>query len=212
MYDFVATSYDLAYKYRTPVLILSDGVIGQMMEKVEVSDHIPRWTDEELKKNCPWATVGKPKSRERNIITSLDLVAERMEQHNIDLCAKFDKIRENEVRFEKINCEDADYLFVAYGSSARIAQKAIQLCAEKGIKVGLLRPITLFPFPSKEINEMASKVKGILSVEMSAGQMVEDVLLAVKGKVEVKHYGRMGGIIHSPQEVAEALEKNFIGE
>lgn len=212
MYDFVATSFDLAYKYRTPVLILSDGVIGQMMEKVEVSDHIPRWTDEELKKNCPWATVGKPKTRERNIITSLDLVAERMEQHNIKLTAKYNRIKENEVRFEKINCEDADYLFVAYGSSARIAQKAIKLCAEKGIKVGLLRPITLFPFPSKEINEMASTVKGILSVEMSAGQMVEDVLLAVEGKVAVKHFGRMGGIIHSPQEVAEALEQNFIGE
>ncbi len=211
MYDFVETSYDLAFQYRTPVLILTDGVIGQMMEKVEVSEQKPRWTDEEIAKNTPWATFGKKKDRERNIITSLDLDSARMEQHNHHLMRKYEEIKEKEVRFEKINCEDADYLLVAYGSSARISQKAIDLCAEKGIKVGLLRPITLFPFPEKEINEMADKVKGILSVEMNAGQMVEDILLAVKGKVPVEHFGRMGGIIHSPQEVVEALEQKIIG-
>ncbi len=211
MSDMVKEGFELAFKYRNPVMILSDGVIGQMMEKVELFDHIPRWTDEEIKKNTPWATTGKTTDRERNIITSLDLDSFRQEKHNEKLQAKYNDIRENEVRFEKFNCDDAEYLFIAYGSSARIAQKAMQLCRDKGIKVGLLRPITLFPFPEKEINELAGQVKGILSVEMSAGQMVEDVKLAVCGKTKVEHYGRMGGIIHSPLEVMAALEQKIIG-
>lgn len=211
MSDFVKDSFDLAFKYRNPVMILSDGVIGQMMEKVELFDHMPRLTDEEIKKNTPWATTGKTKDRERNIITSLDLDSARQERHNHKLQAKYQEIMDNEVRYEMIDCEDAEYLFVAYGSSARIAQKSIQLCREKGIKAGLLRPITLFPFPTKEINKLADQVKGILSVEMSAGQMVEDIKLAVEGKTKVEHFGRLGGIIHSPIEVMEALEQKIIG-
>jgi len=144
-------------------------------------------------------------------LTSLDLDPSRQEKHNEKLVAKYKKISENEIRFEKINCEDIDYLFVAYGSSSRICQKSIQLAKEKGIKVGLLRPITLYPYPTKAIQDMLGNIKGILCVEMSAGQMVEDVRLAVEGKVPVKHYGRMGGIVHSPQEVVEALEQKIIG-
>jgi len=212
MSDFVSLAFDLAFKYSNPVMILSDGVIGQMMEKVELKDAVPRWTDEEIKKISPWATIGKPKTREHNIITSLDLDSSRQEKHNEKLLAKYNEMRAKEVRFEKIECDDdIDYLFVAYGSSARIAQKSIQLLREKGIKVGLFRLITLFPFPYEEIEKMSSKVKGILAVELSAGQMVEDVLLAVKGKVHVEHYGRMGGMIHSPLQVANALEKKLIG-
>lgn len=211
MADFVIDAFDLAFKYRNPVMILSDGVIGQMMEKVELRDAIPRWTDEEVKLKNPWATTGKLKSRERNIITSLDLDPARQERHNHKLIAKYDEIRKNEVRYELIDCDDAEYLFVAYGSSARIAQKSIHLAREKGIKVGLIRLISLFPFPEKPINELADKVKGILCVEMSAGQMIEDVKLSVCGKVQVEHFGRLGGIIHSPQEVFEALEQKIIG-
>ena len=211
MSDFVKLGFELAFKYRNPLMILSDGVIGQMMEKVEFFDPIPRWTDEEIKKMSPWATTGKPKTRERNILTSLDLDPSGQEKHNEKLVAKYKKISENEVRFEKINCDDIDYLFIAYGSSARISQKAIQLAKEKGIKVGLLRPITLYPFPTKAIQDMIGKIKGILCVEMSSGQMIEDVRLAVEGKLPVKHYGRMGGIVHSPQEVVEALEQKIIG-
>jgi 2-oxoglutarate ferredoxin oxidoreductase subunit alpha len=110
-----------------------------------------------------------------------------------------------------VNCEDADYLFVAYGSSARICQKAIELGAAKGLKIGLLRPITLYPFPAKILHELAGKVKGMLTVEMSAGQMVEDVKLAVECRVKVEHYGRFGGIIPSPSEVLRALENQIIG-
>ncbi len=210
MYDFVELGYDLSFKYRTPTLVLSDGAIGQMMEKVEIGEQKKRLTEEEIKQKYPWATLGKTPDRERNIITSLDLDPARHERHNIELQKKYKKIVENEVRFEKINCDDAEYLFVAYGTSARICLKAMQLCKEKGIKVGLLRPITLYPFPKKPLFELAGQVKGMLSVEMSAGQMIEDILLAVEGKVKVEYYGRMGGIIPSPGEVADALENIFI--
>ncbi|MGZ2371102.1 3-methyl-2-oxobutanoate dehydrogenase subunit VorB [Ancylomarina sp. YFZ004] len=213
MNDFVGLGFDLAFKYLNPAMILTDGVIGQMMEKVELSEYKPRWTPEEIEEmSGSWATTGKRKGITRRISTSLDLDSAKQEIFNHKLQAKYRAMEENDVRFEKIACDDADYLFVAYGSSARICQKAIELAREKGIKVGLLRPITLFPYPTKAIQEMLGQVKGILSVEMSAGQMVEDVRLAVNGKVPVEHYGRYGGIIPTPDEVVEALEQNFIGE
>jgi len=206
MADFVDLGFELAFKYRNPVLMLSDGAIGQMMEKVYLGPQKERSTV-----FPDWATTGKPSTRERNIITSLDLDSNGMELHNQKLQAKYDEIKKNEVRYEEFQVNDAEYLLVAYGTSARVCQKAVQLLREEGIKVGLLRPITLFPFPTKRINELAGKVKGILSVEMSAGQMVEDVLLAVNGKVPVKHFGRMGGIVTTPEEVVENLKSNIIG-
>lgn len=209
MNDFVALGFDLAFKYRNPAMILADGVIGQMMEKVELSPYKPRWTEEEIEKiSGSWALTGK-KNREHHIITSLELDAHRQEVFNEKLQYKYRKIEENEVRFEKINCDDADYLFIAYGSSARICQKSIELARQEGIKVGLLRPITLYPFPTVAIREMAEQVKGMLTIEMSAGQMVEDVRLAVNGKVQVAHYGRMGGVVPTPEEIVQALKDNF---
>lgn len=206
MSDFVKLSFDLAFKYRNPVLILTDGALGQMMEKVELFDQQPRKTDDE-----PWATVGKPKNRERNIITSLHIQPDKMEEINIHLQKKYREIEKNETRFEKIMCDDAEYLIVAYGLVARICSKAAELAREKGIKVGVLRPITLFPFPYGEINKLADNVKGILDVEMNAGQMVEDVKLAVEGKRPVKFYGRMGGLVPTPEEILESLEKQLTG-
>ncbi|MGV8830108.1 MAG: 3-methyl-2-oxobutanoate dehydrogenase subunit VorB [Breznakibacter sp.] len=211
MADFVELAFDLAFKYRNPAMILADGVIGQMMEKVMLKPHKPRWTEAELIENCPWATTGKPASRERNVITSLELESARQEIFNHKLQAKYQTIREQEVRFEEINCDDAEYLIVAYGSSARICQKTMELARAKGIKVGLFRPITLFPFPNQQLLAYASRVKGILTVEMSAGQMVEDVKLAVECKVPVTHYGRFGGMIPSPEEVLNALEQKIAG-
>jgi len=206
MADFVDLGFELAFKYRNPAMILSDGAIGQMMEKVWLSPQ------KERSKTVPgWATTGKPPTRERNIITSLDLDPHAQEIFNRKLIEKYNEIREKEVRYEEFQCEDAEYLFVAYGTSARVCQKAVQLAREKGIKAGLLRPITLFPFPSKKINELADKVKIMLSVEMSAGQMVEDVLLSVNGKVPVYHFGRMGGIIPAPDEVVENLKSKITG-
>lgn len=211
MYDFVELGFELAFKYRNPAMILSDGVIGQMMEKVEMSPQKERRTPEEIIEECPWATTGKPASRERNIITSLELDAGRMEKFNHKLMDKYEDMKENEVRYETIECDDADYLFVAYGSSARICQSAIKLARKKGIKVGLLRPITLFPFPTKQIREFIPQIKGYLSVEMSAGQMVEDIKLAVNGERPVEHFGRLGGVIPTAEEIVEALEQKIIG-
>lgn len=205
MADFVELGFDLAFKYRNPAMILTDGALGQMMEKVWLKEQKPRKTEFPA-----WATTGKTDDRERNIITSLDLDSARQEQFNLKLQAKYRKMEEEEVRFEISDHEDAEYLLVAYGTSARICQKSVQIAREKGIKAGLLRPITLFPFPKNPLKEIAPGLKGILSVEMSAGQMVEDVQLAVNGRVRVEHYGRMGGIIPSPDEIVEALENIFI--
>jgi 2-oxoglutarate ferredoxin oxidoreductase subunit alpha len=193
------------------VLVLSDGAIGQMMEKVELDEQKPRFTMEDIVKNTPWATTGRTADRERNIITSLDLESIKMEQHNQKLQEKYREIEESEVRYEKIACEDAEYALVAYGTSARICQKAIELARAEGIKVGLMRPITLFPFPKEAVKKITEKAKGILCVEMSAGQMIEDVKLAVEGKVKVEHFGRYGGIVHSPSEIVDALKKQIIG-
>jgi 2-oxoglutarate ferredoxin oxidoreductase subunit alpha len=211
MADFVAKGFELAFRYRTPVMILSDGLIGQMMEKVVMPEFTPRWTEEEIIKNAPWATTGKPATRERNIITSLDLDSGRQEQHNLHLQKKYREIREKEVLYEEIMCDDAEYLFVAFGSSARIAQKAIKLARDKGIKAGLLRPVTLYPFPTDVIKKLSMQVKGILSLELNAGQMVEDIRLSVGCNIKVEHFGRMGGIIHSPAEALQALEDKIIG-
>lgn len=211
MSDFVKLGFDLSFKYRTPALILSDGAIGQMMEKVELFDPIPRRTDEEIIKQCPWASTGKPKSRKHNIITSLDLDPAGQEKVNLKLQAKYIEIEQNEVRFENIQTEDAEYLFIAFGLSARICQKSIDLARAKGIKVGLHRPITLFPFPAAEIARLSKKVKGILVVEMNAGQMIEDVRLTCDHSMKIEHYGRFGGIIPAPDEVVEALEQKIIG-
>jgi 2-oxoglutarate ferredoxin oxidoreductase subunit alpha len=206
MADFVGLGFDLAFKYRNPVMILSDGAIGQMMEKVWLGPQ------QERSKTVPeWATTGKPPSRKRNIITSLELDPNRQEIFNQKLVAKYNEIREKEVRFEEFQCEDAEYLLVAYGTCARVCQKSVELAREQGIKAGLLRPITLFPYPSKQINKLADKVKLFLTVEMSAGQMVEDVMLSVNGKVPVHYYGRMGGMIPTPDEVVENLKTRIIG-
>ncbi len=210
MADFVEEAFDIAFKYRAPVLILSDGLIGQMMEKVTLKDQQERMSNEELiEKYGDWAVTGRG-NRERNIITSLDLESEKMEKRVHRLMKKYEQMEAEDMRYEKIACDDAEYLIVAYGSSARISQKAIELAREKGIKAGLLRPITLFPFPKQPLFELADQVKGILSVELNAGQMVEDVKLAVEHKVPVEHFGRTGGIIHTPEEVLEALEQKII--
>ncbi|MEN8251928.1 MAG: 3-methyl-2-oxobutanoate dehydrogenase subunit VorB [Bacteroidota bacterium] len=214
MADFVDLGFELAFKYRNPVMILSDGAIGQMMEKVYLPDQKDRLSDEEVvEKYGDWATTGKPKTRERNIITSLDLKSERQEKHNEHLQDKYKTIEENEVRYEAIQCDDAEYVLVAFGTSARICQKVVDLGREKGIKLGLIRPITLWPFPKDIINKIADHSKGFLSVEMNAGQMIEDVQIAVNGKAPVAHYGRMGGMIPSPSDVLHAaeVELNKIG-
>ncbi len=210
MADFVGLGFDLAFKYQNPAMILADGIVGQMMEKVVLPPFKPRRTEEEVRQECPWGTTGKLPNRKRNIITSLALEAEVMENINLKLQAKYREIEKNEVRFEAHHCEDADYVLVAFGSIARICEKAMEMAREEGYKVGVLRPITLFPFPTNPIKELSQKVKGFLTVEMSAGQMVEDVRLTVNGAVPVEFYGRMGGIVPSAEEILAALKEKLI--
>ena len=204
--DYVKLAFDLAFKYRNPVMILSDGIIGQMMEKVELFEQMPRST-----KDYDWATTGKTPGKDHVIITSLQLQSENQEKVNLRLQAKYREVEKNEVRYETYNIEDAEYLFVAFGSCGRITQKAMEMARKKGYKVGQIRPQTLYPFPVDALNKFADKVKGILTVEMNAGQMVEDVKLAVNGKTPVEYYGRFGGMIPSPEEILNAFEQKFIG-
>lgn len=207
MADFVDLSFNLAFKYRNPVMILSDGVIGQMMERVVLPPYRPRRTEDEIRRECPWATMGRTKDRRPNIMTSLELKSEVMEVHNLHLQEKYRKIRETEVRYDTWQCDDADYVIVAFGSAARLAQKAIDMARDCGIKAGLFRPITLWPFPTEQIAAVAQGRKGILVVEINAGQMVEDVRLAVNGSTPVGHFGRLGGIVPEPDEIVDALRK-----
>ncbi|MCF8303953.1 MAG: 3-methyl-2-oxobutanoate dehydrogenase subunit VorB [Bacteroidales bacterium] len=211
MADHATLGFKLAFKYRNPVMIQSDGAIGQMMEKVELDEQEERLTDDQIKEQYPWATLGKTPDRERNIITSLELDPAKQEQINLKLQKKYREIEKNEVLSEEIECDDAEYLLVAFGTSSRICQKVVKMARDEGIKLGLLRPITLYPFPVKEVARLAGQVKGILSVEMNAGQMVEDIRLAVNGKIPVEYFGRFGGIIPSSTEVLEALKQKIIG-
>ena len=211
MHDFVFDAFDLAFKYRNPVMVLSDGVIGQMMEKVVLAEQRPRWTEQEIIEKCgDWALTGKTPDRKHHIITSLELDPYAFEKFNQKLVEKYNKVRENEVRYEEFMCDDADYVIVAFGSSARIGMKTMEMAREEGIKVGLLRPITLFPFPEKPIAALAERVKGFLSVELNTGQMVEDIKLAVNGKTPVEFFGRAGGAVFSPEEIYDALKEKLI--
>jgi 2-oxoglutarate ferredoxin oxidoreductase subunit alpha len=205
MADFVLDGFLLGEKYRNPVLILTDGALGQMMEKVELREQLALGD-----RAIPtWATTGKTPDRPANVLTSLFIKPEEMEQVNLQLQAKYAEIEANEIRYQTVHMEDADMVLVAYGLSARISRKAMEICRAHGMKVGLIRPITLWPYPYKVIGDAAAQAKGFLTVEMNAGQMVEDVRLAVNGKCPVEHYGRMGGIIPTPEEIVSVLERMY---
>ncbi|MBO5418647.1 MAG: 3-methyl-2-oxobutanoate dehydrogenase subunit VorB [Bacteroidales bacterium] len=207
MYDFVDWGFDLAFKWRTPVIILADGIIGQMMEKVELREMKPRRTKEELIAAAPWATTGKTPDRDYNFITSLALESDFQEAFNLKLKDKYQKIEQEEVKYSEYMTEDAEYLFVAFGCSSRICEATVDELRAQGIKVGLLRPITLFPFPTGRIAELSKQVKSMMSIELNMGQMVEDVRLACNGACPVGFYGRLGGNIYTPNEIEEAFKK-----
>lgn len=200
--DLTMEAFEIADRYRNPVLIVGDGIIGQMMEPVEFKEAVD--PDELPKKE--WATDGA-KGREPNVINSLALEPEDLEDHNMKLKAKYDKMKEEEVRYEELHTDDADIIIVAYGTTARISSRAIEMARKEGYKVGMIRPITLFPFPTDIINETADRVDDFLAVEMSTGQMVEDVRLAVNGKKPVHFYGRTGGVVPSPEEIVDKIKE-----
>lgn len=210
MADHTVLAFELAFKYQTPTMILADGIIGQMMEKVVLPPYQPRLTNDEIRAKYPWATLGKTPDRKPNYISSLELQTEEMEKINLRLQSRYRDLEKYEVRYEEIMCEDAEYIFVAFGTMARVCQKSVELARAAGIKAGLIRPITLYPFPTEIIKHYAEKVTGFLTVEMNAGQMVEDVRLANCGITKVEFYGRMGGIVPSPDEVFNALKSKLL--
>jgi len=198
--DLVMEAFDVADTYRNPVMILGDGMIGQMMEPVEF--HQPK------KREIPaktWAATGWDGSRERAIINSLYIEAETMETVSLRLQERYETIRRNETRVEEYKMDDAEYCIAAYGTTARIAKSAANKAREMGIKVGVIRPITVWPFPSESYARAAEQVKAFLTVEMSAGQMIEDVRLAVAGKKPVEFFGRLGGYVPTPEEMLEKI-------
>ncbi len=200
MADMPSIGFEMAEKYRIPVLILADGALGQMMEKVEFKEYSKKTIEQN------WATVGKPETREANVITSLFIEPEVMEQVNLKLQKKYEQITNEIEDCEFYHTDDAEVFIVAYGISSRLAKKAVDLSRAKGVKAGLIRPRVLWPFPTKIIQKYASQAKGFISLEMSAGQMIEDVKLALNGAVKSKHYGRMGGMIPAPEDILKEIE------
>ncbi len=199
--DMVGTGFDLADKYRNPAMILGDGFLGQMMEPVDFAG---------IKKSKivekTWA-VGCKKGRERNVHTSLYLDPEELEKHNIKLAQKYELIAENETMAQEYLTEDAEIVVVAYGLVARICKAAVEKARSEGIRAGVFRPITLWPFPQKELRKAVAAARGVLAVEMSMGQMVEDVRLCLEGRLPVRFYGRAGGMAPTTQAVYEEIKK-----
>lgn len=197
MYDFAMEAFDLADKYRTPVIIMAEGTLGQMMEPVIPRDKVTEFCDK------PWAITGC-KGRERNIVNTLHLDPAFLEYRNSVLQAKYKEIRANEQRAETFWIEDADIVVVAFGLLSRIVKKAVMEARQRGFKVGLIRPVTLWPFPTDIVSRAAETAKTFLSVEISCGQMIEDIKLSVNGKAPVEFYGRIG-VIPSPEEITKQI-------
>ena len=207
MVDLIQEAFDVADIYRTPVMVMGDGMLGQMMEPVEFKERKVRNMP-----NKDWAANGLGTRKEHNVINSLYLKPEDLENHNIKLMDKYSEITKNETLYELYNCEDnCDLIFVSYGTTSRICKNVIKEAKKEGINLGLIRPITLWPFPVEAFEKTINKTKyGFISVEMSMGQMVEDVKLAVNGKKEVYFYGRAGGVVPKPQDIFDMI-KNIIG-
>jgi len=207
MSDHVKIAFEMAFKYRNPVIILSDGIIGQMMEKVKFFQQVPRWLDEDITKILPWASIGKPASRKQNLIDTVNLEADKLSIFIQKLLDKYKKM-EDDVLYEKYKCDDADNILVSFGSAARVCMKAVDIARSKGIKLGLIRPITLYPFPEKVIKDMSAQCKLVMAVELSAGQMFEDVKMAINGATKVVSFTRLGGVVPSPYEIIQAINDN----
>ncbi len=195
MCDLTMLAFDLADRYRNPACIMADGITGQMMEVVEIPAAVEKLWD-----HSAWAVTGTPESA-GHLISSITLEPELLEEHNLKLDAKYKQLQANEVRFEKYAVDDADLVVVAYGVVSRIVYSTVDQARAEGLKVGLLRPITLWPFPSKVLGELCATAKAFLAVELSTGQMVEDVQLAVAGRRPVHFYGRCGGMVPGGDEL-----------
>ena len=200
MADLTIKAFDLADNYRMPVMLLADGTMGQMMEPVSIPEV------EKTPVAKPWAANGTKGERKHNIINSLYLKPEELERTNIERFEKYEVIKNNEVMYESYMMDDAEYCVVAFGIAARISKNAVTMARKQGKKVGLIRPITLWPFPTEVLNKTADKVKGFISVELSMGQMIEDIRLATECKKPVRLCNRTGGMIPSPEQVLGAID------
>lgn len=208
MADSVGEAFRLMFQWRMPVMILSDGAIGQMMEKVVLPPFQPRRTNEEIRTQCPWAVNGLGlKGREHNAMTSLEMEAHAMEQRNHQMQAKYRRIEAEEVRYEEYLTNDADLIVVAFGSAARIAKGAVDQLREEGFKIGLFRPQTLWPFPEERLHQLAANCQRMLTVELNEGQMVRDVRYAVEGRCPVNFLGHSGGVMAMPEEVVTEVKR-----
>ena len=200
--DLTVLSFDLAEKYRSVVMVILDGCIGQMMEPAKMPEMKPI-----QRANSDWATDAKMGKRERRILTSIYLDPIEEEKMNLRLLNRWRTIQANEVRYKEYFLDDAEFVIIGFGTAGRVALSAVREARQMGIKVGLLRPITVSPFPSEIIDQLAGRVNGILVTEMNSGQMLDDVRLAVKGRVPVEFYGRMGGVVPLPEEILHEIER-----
>jgi len=199
--DYIKEGFEIAEIYRNPVMILVDGLIGQMMESIEIDRPYN-------KRTIPpktYASNGTDRHEGRNIINSVHLDPLKLEEHNKNLQKKYRQVIENEIKVETIDLDDAEYVIVAYGTSARIARSSMEMLKEQGIKVGMIRPITLWPFPYRIFDQIPAACKGIMVFEMSMGQMVDDVLIANQGRFKISFYGRSGGVVPEPEELVDAV-------
>lgn len=209
MADCTGRAFDLADKYRMPAMILADGLLGQMMEPVTFgSDNIAQHSPEEK----PWAACGHKNKRSHNIVNSLYLQAEELERLNIERFRRYEIVKSELHEAESYRTDDAEIVVAAYGSAARLAKAAVDLARERGIKAGLVRPVTLWPFPTQEINSACRNAKKALCVEMSMGQMIDDVKLALECRIPVEFFGRTGGVVPKPSEILQKLEQMNAGE
>ncbi|HPJ20866.1 MAG TPA: 3-methyl-2-oxobutanoate dehydrogenase subunit VorB [Clostridia bacterium] len=202
LYELTVKAFDLADKYRMLVMVMADGALGQMMENVEFRDK-----EEPLLVEKPWAATGTGMKRKKNSITSVYINPDELEVVNDRLQAKYREIEKQEVMYEETDCDGADIVICAYGLAARITRNVMKSAAAEGIKVGLLRPITLWPFPKEAVGALADKTKVVMSVELSAGQMVEDVQLAINGRIPVYFHGKTGGNLPSQKEILDKIKE-----
>jgi 2-oxoglutarate ferredoxin oxidoreductase subunit alpha len=200
--DLTVLSFDLAEKYRTICMVILDGSVGQMMEPAKMPEMKPI-----QRANWDWATDGRMGKRPRRILSSIYLDPAQEEKLNLRLLARWKTIQRDEIRYREYFLDDADFVIIGFGTAGRVALSAVRQAREKGIKVGLLRPITVSPFPFEVIDQLAGRVSGFLVTEMNSGQMLEDVRLAVKGRVPVEFYGRMGGVVPFTEEILHEIER-----
>ena len=204
--DLTSLAFDLAEKYRMVVCLLLDGSLGQMMEPVELPEFQP------LRTTPPAWAVGSPDSKEHVVMTSINIDPPNQEQFNVKMMTRWQEVEKNEVRYKGYYLDDAEYVVIGYGTAGRIALTAVRAAREQGLKIGLLRPISLSPFPTRAVDELADRVKGFLVVEMSNGQMLDDVVSIAARRVPVDFYGRMGGMVPYPDEIANAINDLVNGE